>query len=150
MDIRCIRKLTNPPEEFCPSAINRLRWRESLGREPTEQEELSAPGCPWSVRSQEFMFCFFKAFSNDREPLTDSQVAHMLGISELTVKKTRDRALSRLSSMKEFKEIMELYKGEVIIKERLVDPYEDQLSDISRISPSVAEEETIIVSDEDF
>lgn len=134
MDKRCIRKLKTLPQEFCPAAVNRLRWRESLGREPSEQEELSAPGCPWAIRNQEYMFCFFKAFSEDREPLTDAQVAHMLGISELTVRKTRERALHKMANMKEFKEVKEYYPDEVIINERLVDPYEDQLADISHIS----------------
>lgn len=149
MDKRCVRKLKRSPEEFCPSAVYRLRWRESLGREPTEQEELSAPGCPWAVRSQEYMFCFFKAFEEDREPLTDAQVAHMLGISEITVKKTRDRAIAKMANMKEFKEIKESYAGGIIIEERLIDPYEDLLTDVSNISMDNVEE-IALVSDEDI
>lgn len=134
MDCRCIRKLKKPPEEFCPEAVYRLRWREALGKEPTEREELAAVGCPWAIRNQEYMFCFFKAISEEREQLVDSQIAHMLGISEITVRKTRERALNKLSNMKEFKEIAKLYINEPIIEDRLVDPYEDQLSDTRSIS----------------
>jgi len=148
LDNRCFRKLTKPPQEFCPAAIQHLRWRESLGREPTEQEEVSAPGCIWSVRSHEDMFCFFKSISCEKEPLTDSQIAHMLGVSEITVKKTRERAILKIANLPEFREIKELYKGEVIIQERQVDPYEDCLMDISGISPSSIETEVLPILDD--
>ncbi len=142
MDRRCPRKLNTLPQEFCPAAVARLRWREQLGREPTEDEERSAPGCPWAVRSHEHNFCFFKAYSEDREKLTDSQIAHMLGVTEITVKKTADRALRKAANVKELKEMKELYGDQSIVEERLVDPHEDQLNDLSGLTiSSVAEDE---------
>ena len=150
MDDRCMRKLKKPPREFCPAAVLRLRWRQSLGREPSEQEEMSAPGCVWCVRSQEYLFCFFKLMEEDREPLMDAQIAHMLGVSESTIKKVKDRAISKMANMEEFKEIKEYYEGEIIIKERMVDPYVDTLDDVSHISPSMSGENVILaVNDED-
>jgi len=148
MDRRCPRKLKNPPQEFCPSAIQHLRWRESLGREPTEHEEISAPGCKWSIRSHGDMFCFFKSISYEKDPLTDTQIAHLIGLSEPTVKKTRDKALSKLANMREFKEMAELYEGEAIVVERQVDPYEDSLSDMTNISSSAVLDEVMPTVDD--
>jgi len=148
MNSRCPRKLKHPPQEFCPAAIQRLRWRESLGREPTEQEETSAPGCSWSVRSHDDMFCFFKSISYEKESLTDSQIAHMVGVSEITVKKTRERALAKLANLPVFKEMAELYDGEAIVVERQVDPYEDSFSDIRNLRPSSVVEEVIPTPEE--
>jgi hypothetical protein len=149
LDSRCIRKLKTSPKEFCPSAVHRLRWREQLGREPTEEEELSAPGCPWAVRSHEHNFCFFKAYDQDREKLTDSQIAHMLGVSESTVKKTAIRAEKKVANYQPLKELKELYGDESIIDDRLVDPYEDHLNDLSGISISSVADEVPIKSDDD-
>ena len=148
MDHRCPRKLKHPPQEFCPAAIQHLRWRESLGREPTEQEEVSAPGCFWSVRSHDDMFCFFKSISYEKESLTDSQIAHMVGVSEITIKKTREKALVKLANLPDFKEMKELYAGEPIVVERQVDPYEDSFSDIRHFRPSEVLEEVIPIPDE--
>ena len=149
MDKRCPRKLKTSPNEFCPAAVHRLRWREQLGREPTEEEELSAPGCPWAVRSHEHSFCFFKAYSEEREKLTDSQIAHMLGVSEVTIKKTATKAEKKLANYKPFKELKELYGTESIITGRPTDPYEDQLMDLSGISiTAVTSEEEVKIEEE--
>ena len=148
MDYRCIRKLKTPPQEFCPAAVARLRWREQLGKEPSEEEEKSAPGCPWAVRSHEHSFCFFKAYDQDHEKLTDSQIAHMLGVSEPTVKKTADRAIRKISNFPALKEMKELYGNESIIEERLVDQYEDQYNDLSGVTiTSVTEEEPVKIEE---
>lgn len=144
MDRRCPRKIKTPPKEFCPAAVHRLRWREQLGREPTEEEERSAPGCPWAIRSHEHNFCFFKAYDQDREKLTDSQIAHMLGVSEPTVKKTANRAEKRMANYGPLKEMKELYGSESIIQERPVDPHEDRFNDLSGLTvASVAPEEEV-------
>jgi hypothetical protein len=148
MDKRCIRKLNDVPKEFCPAAIARLRWRESFSydynREPTEQDEASAPGCVWAIRSQEDMFCFFKALAEPREPYNDAQIAHALGLKETTVKKVREQALAKLTNYKEFREMKTLYGQEAIVTARLVNPYESQLDDISDVTlsedPPVTEE----------
>lgn len=149
MNNRCPRKLKTPPKEFCPSAVHRLRWREQLGREPTEEEERSAPGCPWAVRSHEHSFCFFKAYSQDREKLTDSQIAHMLGVAEVTVKKTASRAERKVANYAPLREMKELYGDESIIEERLVDAHEDRLNDLSGLTiTSVTEDEPVKVDEE--
>ncbi len=143
MDSRCIRRLKNLPQEFCPAAIARLRWREEFDsssgnkrKEPTEQEEANAPGCPWAVKSHQDMFCFFKAVSDSSECYTDAQIAHMLDLKEMTIKRIRKRAMAKIADRKELKEIRDLYAGEPIVQDRLYDPYEDQLNDMSGLSVS--------------
>lgn len=141
MDARCLRKLKSPPKEFCPAAIARLRWRDQLEHEPSEEEERSAPGCGFAIRSHESSFCFWKSYEYNREKLTDSQIAHMLGISEATIKKVGDRALKKSLQYKPFKELKEMYGDETIIEERLVDPNEDRLIDLSGLTVSRAAED---------
>jgi len=141
MDSRCIRRLKTPPQEFCPAAIARLRWQDQLGREPTEEDEKNAPGCPWSIRNHEHNYCFFKAYSENREELINSQIAHMLGVSEATIKKTYDKAIRKASQVPAIKQIKELYAGEQIIHGRLVDPNEDRLNDLSGIAIASMSEE---------
>jgi len=139
-------------------AVARLKWRAEWqpkkvkGKwqtEPSEEEENNAPGCPWAVNSHENSFCFFKAYEYHKEKLTDSQIAHMLGVSEPTVKKTADKGIYKASQTPCLKELKELYGDEAIINERLVDCYEDQLNDLSGLSVSSAsEEETVKLEDE--
>lgn len=131
-------------------AVARLKWRAEWqpkkvkGKwqtEPSEEEENNAPGCPWAINSHEASYCFFKAYSEHREKLTDSQIAHMLGVSESTVKKTAERALYKAGQVPALKEIKDQYGDEAIIEERLVDCYEDQLNDLSGLSVGSSDEE---------
>lgn len=149
MDKRCPRKLKEPPNYFCPLAVQRLRWREKQTKEPKENEERSAEGCTWAIRSHEHMFCFFKLISSqNQEKLTDSQIAHMLGVTEATVKKVADRAVKKLACMKEFREMKEMYGSDPIVEDRPVDAYEEHLNDMSGISiSSVAEDEVKLEED---
>jgi hypothetical protein len=157
MDPRCPRKLNTPPKEFCPMAVARLKWRAEWqpkkvkGKwqtEPSEEEENNAPGCPWAVNSHEASFCFFKAYSQDREKLTDSQIAHMLGVSEPTVKKTADKAIQKAAESPALKEMKDLYGSESIVEERLVDVYEDQLNDLSGLSVGTVAEDEVKLDEE--
>jgi hypothetical protein len=147
MDSRCLRKLKTLPKEFCPAAVHRLRWREQLGREPSEEEERSAPGCPWAVRSHEHSFCFFKAYAESREKLTDAQIAHLIGVSESTVKKTALKAEKKLAAYKPFKELKQVFGSDSIIEERLIDPYEEHINDFSGLT--VTSVTTELVPEED-
>lgn len=158
MDKRCPRKLNTPPQSFCPMAVARLKWRAEwqpkkikgkLQTEPSEEEENNAPGCPWAVNSHENGFCFFKAYEYHKEKLTDSQIAHMLGVSEPTVKKTADKGIYKASQSPALKELKELYGDEAIIKERLVDCYEDQYIDMSGLSVSSVDDGTIVKPEDD-
>jgi hypothetical protein len=159
MDKRCPRKLNTPPKEFCPMAVARLKWRAQWqpkkikGKwqtEPSEEEENNAPGCPWAVNSHDASFCFFKAYSEDREKLTDSQIAHMLGVSEPTVKKTADRAIQKAAQDPVLKEVKEYYGSESVVQERLLDVYEDQLNDLSGLSVSTMTDDEPAKSDEEL
>lgn len=141
MDSRCVRRLKKLPQEFCPAAVARLRWREEFDvgagnkkKEPTEQDEANAPGCPWAVKSHKDMFCFFKAIANCDESYTDAQIAHLLGLKEITIKRIRKRAMAKIADHKELKEMKDLYEGGPIVEEKLYDPYEDQLNDMSGLS----------------
>lgn len=147
MDSRCLRKLKQLPNDFCPLAVMRLRWIESLGHEPTEEEERSAPGCQWYSRNPHASFCFFKMMSNNPEPLTDSQVAHYLCLSEKTIKKTKEEALNAIKE--DFQEIKDAYGDEVIIPERQVDPYEDQLNDYTGVSSIMLQDEPELPADKE-
>jgi hypothetical protein len=82
------------------------------------------------------------------ESMTDAQVAHQLGLSESTIKKIRDKALAKLSSMKVFKEIKALHGSEALVEERLIDPYEDSYYDVSKVSVLEISEEEAPSSDD--
>lgn len=126
-------------------AVARLRWLEELGRDPTPDEERSAPGCQWAVKNHAAMFCFFKLMEGAEEPFTEAQVAHMLSISESVVKKTREAAIKKMAEHETFEEMKELYAGEPIVVEREIDPYETQYNDwsskesVSEVLEEVAE-----------
>jgi hypothetical protein len=128
MDCRCPRKLKDSPTEYCPLAVQRLRWLESLGREATEKEEEAAPGCPWAIRNHDFMFCFFKKMEEIQDPMSDIQIAHSLGISEQTMKKTKDRAIAKLRTKKMFVQMKDIFGDDPIVTER-TEPYESELNE---------------------
>jgi hypothetical protein len=131
MDCRCPRGLRRVPKVFCPLAVARLRWMEGLGREPTEDEEEVAPGCPWSIRNHSASFCFFKFMENIEEPLTESQISHQLCLSEHSIKKSKDIALCKLAKTEVFAEIRETHDNCPLVDDRLVDPYEADYQDMS-------------------
>ena len=154
MDDRCPRKLKQPPTHFCPLAVARLRYRDGIKDDSKRKKELTepkdAPGCPWAVRSHQHGYCFFKLLEDPQNPekFTDSQIAHMIGVSEEAVKKIADRVLKKAANIKAFKEIKETHGDGPLVEERLIDGYEDQLNDLSGITiTSVAEGEVKLEED---
>jgi len=73
----------------------------------------------------------------------------MLGVAEVTVKKTASRAERKVANYAPLREMKELYGDESIIEERLVDAHEDRLNDLSGLTiTSVTEDEPVKVDEE--
>ena len=112
MDPRCPRKLETHPESWCPLAVMRLKAVRNAGRELTEEEESKLPGCPWAVNHQLSSYCFFKYMNDFAEKglPSEAEIAHMLNISQDTVKKTQKGAIDKIRSEHSFAEIIESHK----------------------------------------
>lgn len=120
MDDRCPRSLSCLPKEFCPLAVMRLRAIRTAGRELSEEEEESLPGCPWAVNHQMSNYCFFKYiqdYTGDRPP-SDIEIASLNCISVETVKKVEKSGLNKIRETEEFKSLKEIMNGENIVIER--------------------------------
>lgn len=117
MDKRCLRKLQEFPETFCPLAVLRLKALRNAGRELTEEEESRCPGCNYAIAHQMSNYCFFK-FMAEHYPnnnLTDIEIAHYNSISADTVKKLEKTAIAKLKEDCDFKEILDTYGSDKII-----------------------------------
>ena len=114
---RCIRKLESLPQGWCPAAVMRLKYLKSLGREPTEEDEKNAPGCPWAVSVQLAGYCWFiyEAKYLPDQPLSDQDIAANLNVSPETVKETHDNAIKKLQNNIEIKEIRSVYGEDSVI-----------------------------------
>jgi len=97
----------------------RLRAIRDSGRELTEEEENSLPGCAYCINSQTANYCFFK-FASDLldKPLSDAEIAHYNNISIESVKVIEKSALNKLINSKYVKELKELLNGEGIVADR--------------------------------
>ena len=123
MDPRCPRALEDMPQEWCPLAVMRLRAIRTAGRELTEEEEATLPGCPWAVNHQLANYCFFKyisEYSGDKPP-SDVEIAALNCISVDTVKKTEKVALSKIREKEEFKSLKENMGGDSVVEEHVTD-----------------------------
>ena len=106
MDSRCPRKLEELPCEACPLAVLRLKALRNAGRELSEAEEASLPGCPYAVLHQMSNYCFFnytKDYLNDSP--SDKEIAHINSISVDTVKKITNDVLAKLKNKNTIKEL---------------------------------------------
>lgn len=118
MDKRCPRKLEEQPTSWCPLAVLRLKALRNAGKELTEEEERKLPGCPWAVNHQMANYCFFNYMSQflDENSLpSDTEIAHLMNISQDTVKKTQKSAIEKIQNIDEFKQIKESYGDEKIV-----------------------------------
>ena len=107
------------PEAFCPLAVMRLRAIRTAGKELTEEEEASLPGCVWAVNSQTANYCFFKYMDEfaGESNLSDVEIASLNCLSIETVKRVEREALVKIRSRGEFKQLREgLDKGESIFE----------------------------------
>jgi hypothetical protein len=118
---KCPRQLSNLPKEYCPLAVIRLKWLRSLGREPTEEEELVAPGCNWAINNQMSGYCWFvyEAKFMPETPASDVEIAATLNISIDTVKQVAESAMSKIQSSEFVVEIKKTLDGESVVKESL-------------------------------
>jgi hypothetical protein len=120
MDQRCPRQLEEMPDKWCPLAVLRLKAIRNAGRELTEEEEATLPGCPWAIDHQLAHYCFFKylsEFTQDRN-ISDLELAALLNVSVDTIKKIEKSALSKMREHESFKDI----KGsEPIVSDQDVD-----------------------------
>jgi hypothetical protein len=114
---RCIRQLDELPQGWCPAAVMRLKYLKSLGREPTEEDEKNAPGCPWAVSDQLSGYCWFvyEAKYLPEQPLSDQDIAANLNISVEAVKETSDRAIKKIQNNENIKEIRQTYDKDFVI-----------------------------------
>lgn len=120
MDKRCPRKLEEQPTAWCPLAVLRLKALRNADRELTEEEENKLPGCPWAVNHQMANYCFFNyisQFLDDDSPPSETEVAHLMSISQETVKKVQKSALDVIRNVDEFKQLKEVYEGEEIVSD---------------------------------
>jgi len=120
-DKKCPRQLKDYPKGYCPLAVIRLKWLRSLGREPTEEEELNAPGCNWAINHQMSSYCWFvyeTKFMPD-SPVSDVEIAAALNISIETVKQVADSAMSKVQSSELVVELKKTLDGESIVDEVL-------------------------------
>lgn len=119
MDSRCPRALECHPTEWCPLAVMRLRSIRTAGRELTEEEESTLPGCPWAVNHQLANYCFFKYikdFAGDKPP-SDVEVASLNCISVEAVKKIEKTALAKIRETEEFKSLKDSMDGESVVSD---------------------------------
>lgn len=118
---KCPRKLDSLPTEWCPLAVLRLKALRSSKKELSEADEAKQPGCPWAINDQMSGYCWFvyEAYNMPESPMSDVDIAAMLHVSTDTVKKTAERAMDKVRSTKEIKEIKDSFKDESIVEESL-------------------------------
>lgn len=119
MDPRCPRKLKTMPESFCPLAVMRLRAIRTAGKELSEEEEETLPGCCWAVNSQTANYCFFKHIDefSSNQTLSDVEVAALNCLSVETVKKVEKEAMNKIKNCKEFAGLGKQLDGESIFED---------------------------------
>jgi hypothetical protein len=118
---KCPRKLDELPKGYCPLAVHRLKWLRSLGREPTEEEELNAPGCNWAINHQMSGYCWFayEAKFMSETPASDVEIAAALNLSIDTVKQVAESALSKIQNSEFVVEVKKTLEGESVVQESL-------------------------------
>ncbi len=118
MDQRCPRRLEAHPTEWCPLAVLRLKALRNAGKELTEEEENKLPGCQWAVNHQMANYCFFSYMSEflDANKLpSDTEIAHLMNISQESVKKIQKTGIEKIREKPEFKQIKETHGDDVIV-----------------------------------
>lgn len=121
MDKRCPRKLDEQPTSWCPLAVLRLKSLRNAGKELTEEEENKLPGCPWAVNHQMANYCFFNymsQFLDDDKLPSDTEIAHLMNISQESVKKIQKAAIEKIRNIKEFKQIKDAYGDEAVVPDK--------------------------------
>lgn len=118
LDPRCPRQLSEMPDTFCSMAVMRLRAIRTAGRELTEQEEATLPGCCWSVNSQTANYCFFKYIDEfaSEQTLSDVEVAALNCLSVETVKKIEKEGMNKIRNHEEFANLKTDLDGESIFE----------------------------------
>jgi len=116
MDKRCPRQLQTLPDSWCHLAVLRLKAIRNAGRELTEAEEASSPGCPWAVNHGLAHYCFFTYLSKyaSEKSLSDVEIAALLDVSMDTVKKTEKIALSKIRQAEAFADLIESHDGGIV------------------------------------
>jgi hypothetical protein len=120
MDCRCPRELEETPDTWCHLAVLRLKAIRTAGKELSEEEEASLPGCPWAINHQLANYCFFKyaeEYAPDK-PLADVEIAALNCISVDTVKKTEKSALAKIKNTEEFTSLKKAIGDESIVSEK--------------------------------
>ena len=111
MDERCLRKLEDFPDTWCPLAVARLKAQRHAGKELTEEEEAKLAGCPWAVSHQMANYCFFKLIAHhmpDSRNLSPMEIAHFTNISTESVGRVEKKALEKIKNSEPFTDIEDL------------------------------------------
>ncbi len=104
----------------------RLKALRNSKEELTEEEENKLPGCQWAVNHQLANYCFFKYTSDylpDDRQVTDNEIAHLLNVSQETVKKTQKQAIEKMRDSESIKEIIESHEDSQVLEDKDVDSY---------------------------
>lgn len=144
----CPRRLSLPPNEPCPLAlerINALQLSDEEGKRRRETDNL--PGCPWYVTSAEHGHCFWNLMASPDglvEPFSDKDICDLLMLSQAQVDKAMNSAIAKLRAIKATDEMQELKE---LIYDRLATQSDDTIympgtiSEVIDKTPSFSEEE---------
>lgn len=108
---KCPLKRSTLPSAPCPQGLARARWtRDNVGY--TEQEEASAPGCPYGILSYDAdSYCFFKLMENEEnKPHSDAQIAFLLGLTKEQVQEAAASGAEKLRQDWRIEEMKQLHK----------------------------------------
>lgn len=102
-------------------AVLRLKTLRASKKELTEAEEAALPGCAWAIDDQMSGYCWFayEAHNMSESPVSDVNIAAMLHVSVDTVRKTADRAISKIQSYEPIKEIRQSFEDDKVVAEKL-------------------------------
>jgi hypothetical protein len=110
---KCPRKLEKLPESWCPLAVMRLKYMKTIQGEISEDQETKIPGCPFYIANQLSNYCFFiYEAKNLDHPMSDLEIANLLGISVDAVKRAGHSGLEKIKNNSSITELKEALKGE--------------------------------------
>jgi predicted transcriptional regulator len=100
----CPRKLQNPPNKPCPSALLRIEFVQ-CGKRETED----LPGCPYYVTDALSNYCWFNyAAQKEFGSHSTKEIAQMLALTPAQVEKAEKTGTDKLILMKNGEEIQEM------------------------------------------
>lgn len=100
----CPRRLSNPPNAACPSALLRIEFIQEGRRELAE-----LPGCPYYVNDVLSQYCWFNYCSKDDfSPHSTKEIARVLSLTPAQIEKAEKTAMDKLLLLENSEEIREI------------------------------------------